>query len=116
MTYITQAPTIVPGVDLPLALPLTTQTDPTQPAVPASGLDGVEFYLSDTFGGLPIDTSLSFPATESSATPGTYLATFPGNATLSFLTARLGRTIYVVPQYGSTLFGSTAIYVAQAQG
>lgn len=113
----TAASVIVPGVDLPVALPLTIATDPTQQsATPATGLSGVAVYLSDTFGGRPIDASLVFPATESGTAPGTYLAVITGSATLPFLAGEDGRTIYLIAEYGTKLLQSLSLYVAPGEG
>lgn len=114
---IAAASIIVPGVDFSVALPLTTQADPSQPTTsPATGLQAVEFWLSDTFGGPAIDPALVAPAEESVTTPGTYLATFAGAITAPFLTPRMGRTIYVVAESGASLTECVGLFVASSFG
>lgn len=107
-------PAIPIGNELPVAAAILSQVDPTQPAVPATGLLGVTILISATPGGAAIAAPLSRTAVESGSVPGTYIVTFLGADITQYLTPRLHSTVYICVFYGTQLSAATACDVTPA--
>lgn len=106
--------TIALGTDYPVAVALTSQPDPTVPAIAATGMNDVHLFLADHPGGTPIDASLNVDATESNSTPGTYVGTLAGADLTAHLVTRVGRTVYLCVQVETVLNEATPFRVAWA--
>lgn len=92
---------------------LLSSRDPaTGLPIPATGLAGVQSWISASIGGTPLDPSVSISLTERTDEPGAYFGTIDGSVITAILGARTdGSLVYLVLGIGTTVGASEPMYV-----